>query len=175
MTQLVKYIYWTKIEVPNNTWCLYLAATDEGLCLVTLPSETFDTVKSFAKKYVPDAILLQDDIKLTPYSQQIIEYFGGKRKKFNFSLDLKGTPFQRQVWEALWEIPFGQTQSYSAIAKRIGRPTAVRAVGAANGENPLPIVIPCHRVIGKNGTLTGYRGGIDIKKDLLQLEGLVGE
>ncbi len=173
MDQERQHVYWTKIEVPHHAWCLHLVATDAGLCLITLPTESFDTVERWAKKHVPDAIMLHDEAKLESYSYEIIEYFRGLRKKFTFSFDLRGTPFQCQVWEALLEIPFGKTQSYSAIAARIGRPKAVRAVGAANGENPIPIVIPCHRVIGKNGTLTGYRGGIDIKKDLLQFEGMM--
>lgn len=168
----MEQVYWTKIEVPYNSWNLYLAATNVGLCLITLPNETFETVEGWTKKHIPGAILLHDKVNLEPYSREIIEYFSGTRKKFTFSFDLKGTPFQIQVWEALLEIPFGKTQSYSEIAVHIGRPTAVRAVGAANGENPIPIVIPCHRVIGKNGTLTGYRGGINIKSKLLQFEGI---
>jgi methylated-DNA-[protein]-cysteine S-methyltransferase len=102
--------------------------------------------------------------------QQLEEYFAGKRKSFDIPLSPKGTAFQLEVWRALQEIPYGETRSYAEIAKVIGRPDAVRAVGAANGANPIPIIIPCHRVIGSNGSLTGFGGGIDVKRALLNLE-----
>jgi methylated-DNA-[protein]-cysteine S-methyltransferase len=103
--------------------------------------------------------------------QQLQEYFSGKRKAFDFPLAPKGTPFQLAVWNALLEIPYGATMTYAQLAHRIGKPNAVRAVGAANGANPIPVIIPCHRVIGSNGTLTGYGGGIERKQWLLALEG----
>lgn len=102
--------------------------------------------------------------------KQFEEYFGGERQTFTLPLDPQGTPFQRQVWAALQTIPYGKTISYRELAVIISKPNAVRAVGAANGQNPLPIVIPCHRVIGSNGTLTGYAGGLEIKRMLLDLE-----
>ncbi len=102
---------------------------------------------------------------------QLHEYFNGKRKTFDFPLAPKGTPFQLAVWNALLEIPYGDTVTYAELARRIGKPSAVRAVGAANGANPIPVIIPCHRVIGSNGTLTGYGGGIERKQWLLALEG----
>ena len=101
---------------------------------------------------------------------QLKAYFNGDRKTFDLPLAPDGTEFQRQVWEALRQIPYGATVSYSAIAEAINRPRAVRAVGAANGKNPLPIVIPCHRVIGKGGSLTGFGGGLETKQMLLDLE-----
>lgn len=104
--------------------------------------------------------------------QQIAEYFEGQRQSFDVVLDPRGTPFQRRVWRALLEIPYGTVCSYGEIARRIEHPTAVRAVGAANGANPLPILVPCHRVIGQNGRLTGYAGGLDRKRALLEHEGL---
>ena len=103
--------------------------------------------------------------------RQLEEYFAGRRTSFTLSLDVAGTHFQRKVWEALLTIPFGATRSYAEIARQIGRPKAVRAVGAANGRNPLSIVAPCHRVIGTNGRLTGFAGGLGIKAFLLELEG----
>jgi len=103
-------------------------------------------------------------------ARQLDEYFGGRRTRFDLQLSPRGTPFQLQVWSALADIPFGQTRSYGEIANTIGRPTASRAVGAANGRNPLPIVVPCHRVIGANGSLTGFAGGLDVKRRLLALE-----
>jgi len=102
---------------------------------------------------------------------QISAYFRGERKSFDLPLSAAGTAFQRRVWDALREIPYGRTVSYGELAKRLGKPTASRAVGAANGRNPLPIVVPCHRVIGGNGRLTGYYGGTHLKEFLLKLEG----
>lgn len=129
-------------------------------------------MERWIQKHVNGAVLSHDPIKLEPYWSQLDEYFHGHRQTFTCPLDLRGTPFQIQVWQALMQIPFGMVKSYSDVAAQIDHPTAVRAVGAANGANPIPVVIPCHRVIGKNGTLTGYRGGIDIKAALLKLEGL---
>jgi methylated-DNA-[protein]-cysteine S-methyltransferase len=103
--------------------------------------------------------------------QQLNEYFAGERTCFELELDFTGTEFQKEVWAALLEIPFGETRSYGDIARRIGRPKAVRAVGAANGRNPISIVAPCHRVIGASGKLTGFAGGLDNKALLLKLEG----
>jgi methylated-DNA-[protein]-cysteine S-methyltransferase len=103
--------------------------------------------------------------------RQLGEYFAGQRQAFAVQLDLAGTTFQRKVWNALLTIPFGETRSYGQIARQIGSPTAVRAVGAANGRNPVSIVAPCHRVIGSTGKLTGFAGGLDVKARLLALEG----
>jgi methylated-DNA-[protein]-cysteine S-methyltransferase len=103
-------------------------------------------------------------------TRQLRDYFEGKRQTFDLPLDLQGTPFQKEVWQALLDIPYGETRTYADQALAIGRPKAVRAVGAANGKNPVPIVVPCHRVIGSDGSLTGYAGGIEIKRALLALE-----
>lgn len=133
------------------------------------------------------AILWQDDdpkrVKLEPRARddnhpilkateaQLNDYFAGRLKRFDVPLDPKGTDFQKAVWTALLTIPFGETRSYGEIARQVGRPTAFRAVGAANGKNPISIIAPCHRVIGSNGTLTGFAGGLQAKKLLLDLEG----
>lgn len=101
---------------------------------------------------------------------QLQEYFAGQRQDFDLVLEPQGTEFQQAVWQQLREIPFGETCSYLDIAKRLGKPKAVRAVGSANGRNPLPIVVPCHRVIGSNGSLTGFGGGLENKQILLELE-----
>ena len=103
--------------------------------------------------------------------RQLAEFFAGRRRDFDLPLTATGTEFQRLVWEGLREIAFGETISYGELARRIGRPRALRAVGAANGANPLPIIVPCHRVIGANGKLTGFGGGLDIKRRLLTLDG----
>jgi methylated-DNA-[protein]-cysteine S-methyltransferase len=107
--------------------------------------------------------------------RQLGEYFAGKRKAFSVALDMRGTRFQKDVWESLLAIPFGQTRSYGQLAKQLGNPRATRAVGAANGRNPLSIIVPCHRVIGSTGKLTGFAGGLETKAHLLSLEGARNE
>lgn len=107
--------------------------------------------------------------------EQLQAYFAGTLRAFDLELDLRGTPFQQQVWRALLEIPYGRTTTYGALAASIGRASAVRAVGAANGANPIPIVVPCHRVIGSGGSLTGFGGGLPTKKFLLDLEIFAGD
>lgn len=118
--------------------------------------------------------LIQDDSHpiLMGAKQQLDEYFNGRRKVFDVPLDFQGTPFQRQVWQALLTIPFGETRTYQEIAVQIGNPKAVRAVGAANGRNPISILTPCHRVIGSNGRLVGFAGGLENKKILLHIESI---
>ncbi len=112
-----------------------------------------------------------NDEALEACARQLAEYFRGARHRFELPLAPRGTDFQQMVWRALAAIPYGQTRSYGEIARAIGRPRAVRAVGAANGRNPLPIVVPCHRVIGSDGSLTGFAGGLAAKTCLLELEG----
>jgi len=112
----------------------------------------------------------QDTAHFKTVKTQLAAYFAGERKTFDVDLFPQGTAFQMKVWSALSEIPYGKVVSYQWLARRIGRPDAVRAVGAANGSNPISIIIPCHRVIGKNGTLTGYGGGLDVKRRLIRLE-----
>jgi methylated-DNA-[protein]-cysteine S-methyltransferase len=110
--------------------------------------------------------------RIAAVATQLREYFAGERREFDLELAPRGTEFQLQVWEALREIPWGETRSYGELASAIGRPAASRAVGAANGANPIPIVVPCHRVIGSNGSLTGYGGGLERKQTLLEIEGI---
>ncbi|HCY83780.1 MAG TPA: cysteine methyltransferase [Desulfobacteraceae bacterium] len=118
----------------------------------------------------PDPAWTHDPEGFFDVRQQLGEYFSGSRTRFDLDLTLSGTDFQKQVWEKLRHIPYGQTISYGELAKRVGNPKASRAVGLANGKNPIPIIIPCHRVIGKNGKLTGFGGGLDVKAYLLELE-----
>ena len=118
---------------------------------------------------------MQDPAALAPFVAQFAAYFAGELHTFDLPLSLHGTDFQCQVWRALAQIPYGQTRSYGQQAAGLGRPTAVRAVGAANGRNPLPIILPCHRVIGANGQLTGYAGGLERKCWLLAHEAKVGQ
>jgi methylated-DNA-[protein]-cysteine S-methyltransferase len=161
-------VYWSTIEY--NNWKFHLAATDSGLCCLMLPNQSFDALTHWVDQHIPRACMHQDQEALDSYQKQILEYLQGQRKAFTFPLDLRGTAFQTAVWQALTLIPYGETRSYSEIAMSVQRPKAVRAVGAANGSNPIPIVVPCHRVIGKNGNLTGYGGGLDMKTELLHLE-----
>ena len=115
----------------------------------------------------------REDAVLRETRRQLDEYFEGRRRGFDLSLAPRGTGFQQQVWLALRDIPYGETISYAQLARRLDMPTATRAVGAANGRNPLPIVVPCHRVIGADGSLTGFGGGLPTKRFLLELEGAI--
>ncbi|MGN9864490.1 methylated-DNA--[protein]-cysteine S-methyltransferase [Bacillus swezeyi] len=160
-------IYWGLHEC--GPWNLYLAATSQGLCYTG--SDHFEELAAWAQKRCPSHIVIRDDKKLEPYADELTAYLRGRRKYFSLPVDLYGTPFQLSVLHALRGIPYGRTSSYTEIAERIQRRRAVRAVGAAIGANPVLIVIPCHRVIGKNGKLTGYRGGLEMKQHLLRLEG----
>jgi methylated-DNA-[protein]-cysteine S-methyltransferase len=115
-----------------------------------------------------------DEEKCAPAAAQLAEYFAGARQSFDLPLAPQGTEFQRRVWRELAAIPFGATIDYRSLAERVGRPGAARAVGRANATNPIPIVLPCHRVIGADGSLTGYAGGIETKRQLLEMEGALG-
>lgn len=141
---------------------LLLAADTQGLRAVW-----FETGKH---RREPDPAWQRNPAKLTFARKQLEEYFAGERQHFDLPLHPLGTPFQVQVWQMLAGIPYGTTISYAELARRIGQPLAVRAVGAANGRNPLPIVLPCHRVIGSDGSLTGFGGGLPTKRFLLGME-----
>jgi methylated-DNA-[protein]-cysteine S-methyltransferase len=161
-------IYWSLLH--HKDWKVYLAATSKGLCYVGSHNMSVDELIVWAEKRFPGSLLTQDHEKLKPYVNELIEYFEGERKSFTVPFDYHGTEFQMAVWTALCEIPYGETMAYSDIANLINKPAAVRAVGAAIGANPVLISIPCHRVVGKNGKLTGYRGGLEMKTKLLELE-----
>ncbi len=143
---------------------LTLVASERGLAAVLWEHDPPSRVRLGAtKEDASHALLLQAQ-------QQLEEYFAGKRRTFTVKLDPAGTEFQNKVWKALRTIPFGETRSYGEIAHQIGSGKAVRAVGAANGRNPLSIIVPCHRVIGADGKLTGFAGGLAVKAQLLALE-----
>lgn len=144
---------------------------DTTLGSVTFVEENGALVVITTCPYQPKEEIYQETLVIKEAFRQLSEYFSGKRKVFNLPLLLKGTDFQKQVWQALLKIPFGETRSYKQIAEAIGNPKAVRAVGMANNKNPLLIVVPCHRVIGANGKLVGYAVGLDKKEYLLRLEG----
>ncbi|MGI6707153.1 MAG: methylated-DNA--[protein]-cysteine S-methyltransferase [Clostridia bacterium] len=144
---------------------LSLAETDRGLHRIEFGGE-----EGLRREEALGRFRIVSGAMKYPAAQQLHEYFAGIRKTFNLPLDILGTPFQRRVWKALQAIPYGETCSYRDIGIRIGCPKGARAVGGANGANPIPIIIPCHRVIAADGSLGGYGGGLDIKKTLLALE-----
>jgi methylated-DNA-[protein]-cysteine S-methyltransferase len=145
-------------EIETPVGALTLVASDAGLRGVL-----------WSREPPPDAARGAHPV-LAAAEQQLQDYFAGTRRTFDLPLDLLGTPFQRRAWLALATIPFATTISYGEQARRLGVPQAVRAIGAANGRNPLSIVLPCHRVVGVNGALTGYGGGLDAKRQLLDHE-----
>ena len=161
-------ITWSSIV--HDGWNLYFAATDKGLCYVGSPNKPFEEMVTRVSRQRVDHTWNQDDEGLKAVREELKDYLEGSRHQFSIPFDPIGTPFQQAVWQALCSIPYGETKSYAEIAYAIEKPAAVRAVGAAIGANPVLVAIPCHRVIGKNGALTGYRGGLDMKKKLLQLE-----
>jgi len=161
-------VCWMLLE--HGRWTLYLAATSKGLCYVGSPNAPFDELAAWVKKHFSSFQLIEDKERLMPYALEFIQYMEGLRKEFAMPIDLHGTPFQQIVWGAIQEVPYGQTVSYTDIAERMGRPNAVRAVGTAIGANPILITVPCHRILAKDGKLTGYRGGLAMKKQLLALE-----
>jgi len=153
-------MYYCYMDTPIGA--LLLAGDDDGLGLVGFPKGKM--------RHDPEPDWIFNAKPFAAARQQLEEYFAGERKEFDLPLHLSGTDFQVQVLQELRRIPYGETTSYGDIAKRIGRPKAMRAVGAANGRNPIPIIVPCHRVIGSSGDLTGFGGGLDTKKALLRLE-----
>lgn len=161
-------IYWSLLVYRD--WRLFVAATKEGLCYVGAPNQSFEEMSLAVRRHFPNIHLIEAEENLETYKQEISEYLDGNRENFTLPMDLHGTPFQLAVWNSLCKIPYGKTTSYSEIAIEINKATAARAVGTAIGANPILIVVPCHRVIGKNGSLVGYRGGLEMKRSLLELE-----
>lgn len=176
--QAVKTIFWGSVRLLDSHFVM--AATEEGLVYLqyhegeakqgSVSEEAWSELSTWGYRHFPDYHWVEDQTALSPYVQQLEEYLQGARKTFNLPLALRGTDFQQAVWRELHQIPHGQTASYSQIAHRLDKASAVRAVGTAIGANPVLIAVPCHRVVGKNGALTGYRGGLMNKERLLQLE-----
>ena len=149
---------------------IYVAATEKGLCRLFLPGRSVEAFfQSVLDQFKPGFFTQNPDPFQELYGQ-LETYCSGQAVNFKLSLDVQGTPFRLQVWEALQAIPYGQTRSYGEIARAIHRPKACRAVGQANHYNPVPVIIPCHRVIGAGGDLVGYGGGLSVKEQLLALE-----
>ena len=155
-------VHWMHVDSPVG-WLL-VAANDDGLRAIEFPRNRHPVKRDDG--WIEAAHPLIDEAQ-----RQLGDYFAGKREAFDLPLAPRGTPFQLAVWNALLRIPFGDTWTYGDLARHIDQPSAVRAVGAANGRNPIPIIIPCHRVIGSDGALTGFGGGLPTKEFLLRLEG----
>jgi methylated-DNA-[protein]-cysteine S-methyltransferase len=155
-------LYYKEIDSPVGK--LKLVASAKGLVAILWHNDR--------PKRVPLGEMVEEPGQkvLVETEKQLTEYFAGERREFELPLDMRGTQFQKDVWDALVGIPFGETRSYGDLARQLGNPAASRAVGAANGKNPISIVVPCHRVIGSSGKLTGFAGGMDIKAHLLAME-----
>jgi len=162
-------IQYAKMKTPFGAH-LWLAKSTRGVCWIEFGNSEAEFLNKLSRHW-PKMNFAKNSEALQKPITELMEYFAGRRKKFTFKLAPEGTTFQRKVWQAVYEIPFGEVTTYQNIARKIGKAKAARAVGHANGSNQLPIVIPCHRVIGSNGGLCGYGGGIELKKMLLKLEG----
>ncbi|MCR8643083.1 methylated-DNA--[protein]-cysteine S-methyltransferase [Paenibacillus sp. N1-5-1-14] len=168
----VTKLYWDEmLDTPIGP--LALAATDEGLCSLSFSNQADaePKVKAWASRYVGDYEWEHSPERLRHVFEQLEAYFTGDLTEFNVELDLRGTDFQMRVWQALRGIPYGCIASYKDIAIAVGSPKGVRAVGGANHNNPVALIVPCHRVIGANGAMVGFGGGLPIKESLLKLEG----
>jgi methylated-DNA-[protein]-cysteine S-methyltransferase len=155
-------LFYKMMESPVGK--LKLVASDKGLAAILWENDSPRRVR------LGEVVEEERHPVLIETERQLGEYFAGKRRDFSIALDVRGTRFQKDVWEALLAIPFGETRSYGELAKQLGNPRATRAVGAANGRNPVSVIVPCHRVVGSSGKLTGFAGGLDAKAHLLGLE-----
>lgn len=163
-------IHYTRIETPLGQ--LTAARSARGICYLSLPGQA-GGLSAFAEKYYPGEALQEDADALREVQHQLEEYFSGRRRKFDLPLDLKAPSFYVRVLHEVAKITYGVTSTYGAIAKKMKKPGAARAVGGANAHNPIPIIIPCHRVLASDGSLGGYGGGLTMKRRLLELEGVI--
>jgi O-6-methylguanine DNA methyltransferase len=164
----MEIVHTARVDSPIGT--LRLASTSAGLGYVELPHADGRGLSGWLRRVAPDAKCIDGYAPNREAIRELEEYLAGKRTVFELPLDLRGTSFQLEVWSALREIPYGETCSYADLARTLGRPLALRAVGSANGANPLAIVVPCHRVIASDGRLGGYAGGLGLKARLLAME-----
>jgi methylated-DNA-[protein]-cysteine S-methyltransferase len=156
--------FYDTYESPHGR--MLLVATEDGVCGVFFNGQKYFPEKE--KDWTRD----EDHAPLKQAKRELAEYFAGRRKRFEVALDPEGTPFQRSVWRAISKVRFGETISYGELARRAGHPGSSRAAGAATGRNPVSIIVPCHRIMGADGSLTGYAGGLARKRGLLALEGI---
>jgi O-6-methylguanine DNA methyltransferase len=149
--------------------------TDKGLAMLLFPSQDLAHRAAWVRRWKPQARITagHGDPRVAQLEQELSGYFEGQVRDFGVPLDMHGTPFQLRVWNEVYRVGYAQMRSYREIAQAVGQPAAVRAVGAANGANPIPIIVPCHRIIGSDGKLVGYGGGLDMKRRLLELEGVM--
>jgi O-6-methylguanine DNA methyltransferase len=166
-------LWYSRLNSPIGS--LAVVASNRGLCAIEFHAGNFPSLRPLhGPAYQGRSIQFVEDTTVTqPFATQLQEYFSGTLREFSVALDLRGTDFQKECWRALLRIPYGATRTYADIAREVGRPAAFRAVGMANHSNPVPIVVPCHRVVASNGSLCGYGGGLDVKDKLLRLEGAI--
>lgn len=164
------FIFYGEADSPIGP--LTIVSTSKGVCKIEFGGvqESMNNLQVWVKKHFLKSEMVRDDEKTKFIASQLDDYFNGIRFSFDVPIDLRGTPFQKRVWEALRKIPHGETRSYKEVALSMNAVKAVRAIGNANNKNPLPIIVPCHRVIGSNGSLVGYGGGLEKKRYLLDIE-----
>jgi len=162
-------IHYSYIHTPIGK--IFVAQSKKGVCRIALPGESEEALFAWLKKHFPEEPMVKSDHGSSFVKAEFTKYFAGQLKEFSFPLDLQTTSFRRKALKKVHQIPYGETASYKEIAEQMGNPGAIRAVGGANANNPLPIVIPCHRVIAHDGSLGGYGGSLNLKAKLLQLEG----
>jgi O-6-methylguanine DNA methyltransferase len=162
-------VYCTSFD--SKIGLIYLATSDKGVCKISLPRQTKKDFLRWLNENFDDSEVVDNKSRNKDIIDQLGRYFNGRLAKFNCPIDLRGTPFQIRVWKEISRISYGTTISYKQLAKRIGTSRGYQAIGRANALNPLPIIIPCHRVLGANGSLVGYTSGIKTKEFLLKLEG----
>lgn len=171
MHELSSRVYYSEME--SSIGPLTIATTEKGVCWInfgTIDDNLF-ILKRWVKRWVNSDQIIKAEDQLDIVKKQLTEYFSKERHEFDLEIDLYGTSFQKIVWTSLLDIPYGEIRAYKDIAIKINAPKAVRAIGGANHNNPVAIIVPCHRVIGSNGNLVGYGGGLNIKQYLLELEG----
>lgn len=163
-------LYCTSFE--TNIGIIYIASSENGVCKISLTLNSASEFKSWIKKHFSESEIVESRSKNKDAIEQIKLYLSKKLRKFDLEIDIIGTDFQKMVWMETMKIPYGEIITYSKLAERIGRKNSYRAVGNALSVNPLPIIVPCHRVVASDGSLGGYSGGIKIKEFLLRLEGV---
>ena len=162
-------VYCTSFD--SKIGLIYIASTDKGVCKVSVPRQTKKDFFRWLRENFDDSEVVDNKSRNKEVMDQLNRYFNGKLAKFNLAVDMRGTPFQLRVWKELQKISYGTTISYKQLAKRLGTSRGFQAIGRANAANPLPIIVPCHRVLGTDGTLIGYASGVKTKEFLLKLEG----
>ncbi|TAK59958.1 MAG: methylated-DNA--[protein]-cysteine S-methyltransferase [Bacteroidetes bacterium] len=170
-SKAVTKVYCTSFE--SRIGKIYVASTDEGVCKISVPRESRKDFIGWIEQHFDLETVVDNRSRNKDVIDQLNRYFNGKLAKFNLGIDLMGTPFQIRVWKELLKVEYGTTITYKQLAKRVKTPQAFQAVGRANASNPLPVIIPCHRVLGSNGSLVGYGAGIKTKEFLLRLEGAI--